>query len=100
MYTISSVSFYITTVLRRGNPKPYDRYNIPDMWSKHIHTYIYIYTYIYCILALLIYGPGGDRAPLPPPAAYGVSVGCYIIYRFRQTIGACAASRGCKNTKR
>jgi len=42
MYTqfLLSVSFYITTVLRRGNPKPYDRYNIPDMWSKHIYTHI------------------------------------------------------------
>jgi len=40
-----SVSFRIitTTVLRRGNPKPYDRYNIPDMWSKHIHTHTHIY---------------------------------------------------------
>jgi len=63
--------------------------------GQSIYTHVYIIYWPYWFMA-----PEGDRAPLPPPAAYAVYLSVVIIYRFRQTIGACAASRGCKNTKR
>jgi len=88
IHTISSLSRSIISLpscVRGGNPKPYDRYNIPDMWSKHTYTHIH---WPYWFMA-----PRATVRRYHHRAAYAVSVGCYYISIPTDYRRVCAAAK-------
>lgn len=65
--------------------------------GQSIHTRTHIY---YIGTSPIDLWPRGRPTPLPPPAAYAVSVGCYIIYRFRRTVWARVRHRAAAKTRK